>query len=615
VNGSDEGPWFVEHPELLERELDALSRAGLEVEVDEAARTRGVLRLRFSVPVPGGDVRNSPGEGEDHLALTAVYPDSYPYFRPQVYAAGLSLPRHQHPFEKNLCLLPRPSQFWNPEWTLAHYLAEQLPRVLSTGKIVDPEAIAADPDEQAEPISEFYAYERSSHVLLDASFVGPDFGTDPDLASGTISVGLPSRTVLPAKMAALEVRDGSGKLLSRVPDAVARAYTKVVQGTWYRLLQPPPVGDAQGVGGWLLEHLRKQGRRVSVSRAGVPVQGGKIRGVIGLAFPEEVEPGKMGWGWAFLVEITVRQTISPLGKKGGKARKIPVHTRYLAPASRIGANAYQARIPKLFSLRDRTLLVVGLGALGAPSALDFARAGVGCLRLLDFDTFDPATTVRWPMGIAAAGVGKHKALEQFITENYPYTAVEVIDHQFGAPRLGAEGEGLRWRPEWEVIAAALDGADLIYDASAEEGVSHLLSMLSRERGIPFVQVYGTRGAWGGLVMREVPGKTEGCWMCLQHAITDGTIVPPPEDPTGGVQPLGCGDPTFTGTSFDVLNVALAGVRMSVSTLCMGITGAYPEIDWDVGILEMVAKDGAPVAPAWRTSRLLRHAGCPYHVGT
>ena len=43
-------------------------------------------------------------EGEE-VELRVVYPDSFPFMRPEVFAPGLLLERHQNPVDRNLCLL------------------------------------------------------------------------------------------------------------------------------------------------------------------------------------------------------------------------------------------------------------------------------------------------------------------------------------------------------------------------------------------------------------------------------------------------------------------------------------------------------------------------------
>jgi hypothetical protein len=99
-------------------------------------------------------------------------------------------------------------------------------------------------------------------------------------------------------------------------------------------------------------------------------------------------------------------------------------------------------------------------------------------------------------------------------------------------------------------------------------------------------------------------------MCLKYHLTSGDIKLPPQDETGGIQPRGCGDPTFTGGSFDLQNVSLAGVRLAISTLC-NAEGEYGNVSWNLAILEMVDGEGNPVVPVWRTYDLEIHPDCPY----
>ena len=155
----------------------------------------------------------------------------------------------------------------------------------------------------------------------------------------------------------------------------------------------------------------------------------------------------------------------------------------------------------------------------------------------------------------------------------------------------------------------LEGVDLVYDATAEVGIQHLLADLAIERSIPYLCISTTPGAWGGLVARIRPQHTEGCWICLQNALTDGTIPSPPFDPAGGVQPKGCADPTFTGAGFDVGQVALAGVRLAVATLSAGTNGGYPDVGWDVVVVSLRDPDRRMIAPQWETFSLARHPSC------
>src|SRR6266705_1979637 len=91
----------------------------------------------------------------------------------------------------------------------------------------------------------------------------------------------------------------------------------------------------------------------------------------------------------------------------------------LIRANRYGEKDRQVRAPELNCLASRSVGVFGLGCVGAPSAMELARAGVSRLWLVDRDMVDPATALRWPLGITAAGIPKSHALAEFIHSNYP----------------------------------------------------------------------------------------------------------------------------------------------------------------------------------------------------
>src|SRR4051794_37513447 len=65
--------------------------------------------------------------GERHQ-LEVDFPELFPYFRFEVRAPTLSLSHHQHPFGKNLCLMPRGTEHWDISKSLAWYLDVQLPK-------------------------------------------------------------------------------------------------------------------------------------------------------------------------------------------------------------------------------------------------------------------------------------------------------------------------------------------------------------------------------------------------------------------------------------------------------------------------------------------------------
>jgi molybdopterin/thiamine biosynthesis adenylyltransferase len=281
---------------------------------------------------------------------------------------------------------------------------------------------------------------------------------------------------------------------------------------------------------------------------------------------------------------------------------------YLARGRRAGPGDLATRIPELAPLSESSVALFGVGGIGAPAALELARAGVGELRLLDHDVVDPATAVRWPLGFAAAELAKVDALGDFIRVNHPYTSVHTERWRLGTARM----ENDETESEAAVLARMFDGADLVFDCTAESGVGYALSELAREANLNYLTAWTTAGAWGGVIAR-VRADAPGCWLCLMQHLEDGSIPPPPHDPEGNIQPIGCADPTFIGAGFDVSTISLAAVRLAVSTICDGTAGGYPAVPWDVCVISLRQQD-VPGLATIATVPLTAHPACPRCAG-
>src|SRR5574341_28632 len=119
-------PWWKREPERLQFELEELDAAGIEYQVNEAAKARGSLIIDLEIILADGE----------KVLLQARFPDLYPYFRFEILAPELDLPYHQHPFGKQLCILGRATRTWNTTNTLAEFIKTQVPRVLATARMV-----------------------------------------------------------------------------------------------------------------------------------------------------------------------------------------------------------------------------------------------------------------------------------------------------------------------------------------------------------------------------------------------------------------------------------------------------------------------------------------------
>ena len=578
--------WSIKYSDRYLLELKALKDANIHYEENTEARAQNIVRLSLTI---GKDNPIIEGLGRD-LSLIAVFPDLYPFFRPEVYAPDTNLPRHQNPFEKNLCLLPRTTASWRPEDTLADLLKSQLNRLFIQGNILSHDELAKDADEQAEPISEYYPF--NNFVLFDSDpYEGAGVPVLDFEEVGKVKFSVPF-TEFSARIAITNYYDKSGIEIGALPQEINKFFGEHVgTGVVCRVNEPPPKDPKD-----FITFLKRKGcKNILDQTRKIKFGAIVIEYLVAINFPEEVEPGKNGSGWLFFIK----------SKRTNGAKD--EHIYHYGKALRVTKSGYRQRIPKLKSLADKKIAIIGLGALGGPSAIEFAKNGVGEIRIVDFDYVDPPTTIRWPLGMTAAGLSKTDAIKKFIDTNYPFTNVIPIHLKIGQTtpleyKKGNEGEPLD---------KIFDGVSLIFDASAEIGVMNYLSYEAKNRNISYISIEGSEGAVGGQVMRVSPNKTQGCWMCLQYAQDGGLIPIPPSEDSGKLQPVGCGDLSFTGTSFDLQNICSSGVRLAVSTLCEGDADGYPSLDWDVSILSLVDKTGKPISPQWQDFKLEKHVKCPY----
>ena len=621
-------PWWVRRPERLEYEELLLREAGIPYRRDETAFGAGVARLIISPTVNG-----------EQVDMLVTFPDLYPYFRFAVDAPrSLGLSHHQSGLGRGtLCLLQRATEYWRPSDTVAGLLQSQLSRVLSAGQSTDRDAVADIEAHQAEPFSEWYPYVPAM-LQIDSAWQIPAEAREGTFSAAvwrgkTVNEGIPL-----LHGAVLEIRDQRKGVLATADPRVVGAYGPATfEGRWTRANSPIAESDpaalfAAAAG---LESAGREPPWIDVGQGGALLRI-QIRGVL---FPEEHNwRDSSGQGWVFVVRGQSGQTsTAPVAqskfmpaKKAPSAKTVWSDRYAITRAGRAGVTDLQRRIPELRAIAESRVAVVGLGCIGAPSAMEFARAQVAELRITDGDIVDPATVPRWPLGLSMAGQPKAAIIADWIKRDYPYTSVIAEGRTLGNPRLGPpsfldpvdeqkpqaltkeqeEDDRLRKESDYVVLERLTRHASLVYDASAEVGVQYFLSEFARERGLPYIAVAGTLGGWGGRIVRVRPGVTQGCWVCVQTARADGSLPDPPANPNGELMTEGCADPTFTATNFDMTTIAMHGVRLAISTLAAGAAGGYPAADWDIAVIALRNDDGRLIAPTVQTFELSRHPDCP-----
>jgi hypothetical protein len=283
--------WEDQWPGRFQYELDALRAEGISFTVDQELLAERILRIKFVHVVGGKEVR-----GE------AVFPDSYPSFRPAVRAESLGLTHHQNPLRGeaggNLCLLGRGGDRWYPRYTLAWLLTHQLPLVVRAGDPGAASAATSLEDMQAEPYSAYVPSEPDSALLVDGDWVIPS-----DVKWGRLVLGtcepVDGRSL---RGAVLEIRDGSDNLIVAADPNVAVLYSVRSHALWARSSLTDP-SDPIAVVNEAVANI--PGAKVKTWPF-ITTRNGRIR-LLGVRIPEEVAHREKGEGWLFRVEPEVKR--------------------------------------------------------------------------------------------------------------------------------------------------------------------------------------------------------------------------------------------------------------------------------------------------------------------
>ena len=167
---------------------------------------------------------------------------------------------------------------------------------------------------------------------------------------------------------------------------------------------------------------------------------------------------------------------------------------------------YARNIPALTEaecalLRTKRVLVVGCGGLGGHIIDLLTRVGVGTLRVVDGDVFEPSNLNRQLLSdTAVLGRSKAEVALEHIRRVSPDTQAEAVDRFM-------TGENVR-----ELIR----DCDIVMDALDSIGARRILARACSDAGIPYV--YGAVQGWvaqaavsmpgDGLIGRLFPQETE-----------------------------------------------------------------------------------------------------------
>ena len=78
-------------------------------------------------------------------------------------------------------------------------------------------------------------------------------------------------------------------------------------------------------------------------------------------------------------------------------------------------------------LKKAKVCILGLGGLGSNVAILLARAGIGYLKLVDFDIVEASNLNRQQYRISHIGIKKTEAIKTIIKEINPFVEIETLD--------------------------------------------------------------------------------------------------------------------------------------------------------------------------------------------
>jgi proteasome lid subunit RPN8/RPN11 len=138
-------------------------------------------------------------------------------------------------------------------------------------------------------------------------------------------------------------------------------------------------------------------------------------------------------------------------------------------------------------LQDRSVALLGVGAIGSHVAEQLTRAGIGKLILIDYDLLWPANLIRHaaPPG-TPAGAAKTAALRDHLTQ-YSWVEIEVVD-------------AVVWTPS--LLRGVLVSADLTVDATGHAGLAELTARIAKDANRPLVSAALFRGGAIARVRRQ-----------------------------------------------------------------------------------------------------------------
>jgi integrative and conjugative element protein (TIGR02256 family) len=348
----------------------------------------------------------------------------------------------------------------------------------------------------------------------------------------------------------------------------------VIEGGWYDLQSEPP---PMRIGAHLQQLFESAGMSdpgAELEKAGWPLEGvgANLRSpLIAFRFPRRDGTG-LEWLILQLALEIDQDTHAALKQEPGMRRELLRGGQILAyrthPLLRPELELRNTgRVPE--SLAERSVLVIGCGALGSDVAVTLAKAGVGRLILVDRDILRPGNVIRHTAPIVAVGMKKVDAVRHQIWQHNPF--VEVV------ARWDSATGGL------SKLEQLLSDCDIAVSTVADENTEMVVNEAACRAGRTVIYGRALMAGAAARVFRVRPDQ-DACKQCLALYRRDADAITEDEgmervaadpvwislpDAQGEVIGRECGNPILAGSAVDLRFAADLTTRAVIDELGHG----------------------------------------------
>jgi molybdopterin/thiamine biosynthesis adenylyltransferase len=244
------------------------------------------------------------------------------------------------------------------------------------------------------------------------------------------------------------------------------------------------------------------------------------------------------------------------------------------------------------ALREKRVVVVGLGSGGSTVALELVKAGLRRFTLIDPDCLEEVNLIR------------HECDDRYLGESKAFAVADLIRHR--DPEAEVEALAADVFDLGERLERLVKAADLLAVCTDAEAPKHLFNALCTAAGRPAVYAGVYARAAGGEVIRCAGGPDDACYACVTSVLKEAAQTPVEESELdyGAIDADGTlrGAP---GLGLDVRLIALLHVKV-----CLAMLVPELALDANVVLFGNQAMEGLfprPLASALVTVQ--RQAGC------